>query len=194
MNKTTNIKIQKKESFGGFKGVYTFTKAFLTTKRHFELNDQITLARDSGNFEVAKKLIAELHSICKTKKMVWENVVPTVAKAMVANNFMNVSPTNLMRVKYAEVGTGTTAPVVGDVALETPTYRNVIASITNASNVGFATAFFNATEMTGTLKEAGIFSDGSITIGTGVLVSRVAINITKSNTETLTLDWELTIS
>lgn len=124
----------------------------------------------------------------------YENIVPTVARAMIANNMTNVSPTNLMLIKYAELGSGTSTPANGDTALQTPVYRNAIASRTNSSNIAYATAFFNATETTGTYRECGIFSDGSGTIGTGVLVSRVSINVTKSSSETLTIDWTLTIS
>ena len=138
--------------------------------------------------------VRELNNTCKTTVEIYENIVPTVGRAMIANNLTNVSPTNVMRIKYAELGSGTNSPANGDTTLQTSSYRNLIASITNASNVAYATAFFNATETTGTYREAGIFCDGSASAGTGVLLSRVAINVTKTSSETLTIDWALTIS
>lgn len=174
------------------KGVYIITKAKLETAEHFALqakiNKLIAEGKDALNF------IRELNSICRTEKFVYENIIPTVGRTLIANNLFNASPTNLMLCKYAEVGTGTNTPANGDTALQTSTYRNAIASRTNSSNVGYATAFYSATETTGTYREAGIFCDGTASAGTGVLLSRVAINITKSSSETLTIDWTLTIS
>lgn len=174
------------------KGVYTFTKAFLETAEHFKLNDLIVEAKKAG--KEYTHLVEKLHSICRTEKVVYENIVPTVGRTMIANNLTNSVPTNSPLIKYAELGSGTNTPANGDTALQTSTYRNAIASRTNASNVAYATAFFSATETSGTYREAGIFCDGSATAGTGILLSRVAINVTKSTSETLTIDWTLTIS
>lgn len=124
----------------------------------------------------------------------YENLVPTVGRTMIANNLTNASPTNVMKITHAALGSGTNAPVNGDTTLQTETYRNAIASITNASNVGYATGFYTATETSGTYRECAIFSNGTGAANSGVLLSRVAINITKSTSETLTLDWTLTIS
>jgi hypothetical protein len=73
-------------------------------------------------------------------------------------------------------------------------YRNAIAYITNAANIGYADGFFTAVETSGTYTEAGIFSNGTATVNSGILVSHVAIAITKSTSETLTVSWTLTIS
>lgn len=124
----------------------------------------------------------------------YDNLIPIVGRQLIADNLTNVTPDNLMLIKYAELGSGVTAPANGDTTLETSVYRNAIASRTNASNIAYATAFFSAVETDGTYREAGIFCDGNASAGTGILLSRVAINVTKSNTETLTIDWTLTIS
>lgn len=124
----------------------------------------------------------------------FDNLIPTVARAMIANNLTDSSPTNAMRVNYVALGTGTTAPANADTKLETETYRNTVASQTNASNIAYCTGFYSATECNGSYKEAGIFSDGTAVADSGIIVSHVAIDITKSNTETLTIDWSITIS
>ncbi|MDD1458456.1 HNH endonuclease [Dolichospermum sp. ST_sed7] len=129
-----------------------------------------------------------------TSRQLAFNIIPTVARTMIANNLTDVTPDNVPYIKYAELGTSTQAPANGDTALIASSYRNAIASRTNAANIGYATAFFNATETSGSFKEAGIFCDGTASAGTGILLSRVAINITKTNTQTLTIDWTLTVT
>lgn len=125
----------------------------------------------------------------------WHNKIPTVGLAAIANNLTSSSPSpaNIL-IAYVEVGTGTNAPAAGDVALQTANTRSAVASRTNANGVAYVTGFFTATEAVATLREAGLFIGGSITLGTGTLFSRVSINITKSNTETLTLDWTITLT
>lgn len=129
-----------------------------------------------------------------TKVKIYENLVPTVARTMIANNLSSTSPTDVMRINYSALGTGTTAPVNADTQLEVETFRKLIASQTNALNVAYFTAFYTAIECNGTYREAGLFANASATINSGILFSRVAINITKSITETLTIDYTITIN
>ena len=124
----------------------------------------------------------------------YKNLIPTVGRTMIANNLTDSSPDNTMLANYVALGSGTNAPANGDTTLQTESYRNAVASRTNANNVAYITGFFSATETTGTYREAGIFCNGTASADTGVLLSRVAINITKSSSETLTVDWTITIS
>ena len=123
-----------------------------------------------------------------------DNLIPTVGRTMIANNLTNASPTNVMKITHTALGTGAVAPANGDTQLGTETYRNAIASITNANNIAYATGFFSASECSGTYTEAGIFSNGTGSANSGVLLSRVAVSITKTTSQTLTIDWTLTIS
>lgn len=125
----------------------------------------------------------------------YHNIIPTVGRAAIANALSDStpSPANL-RVNYVALGTGVNVPANADTKLQTETYRNTVASQTNANNVCYQTGFFNATECNGTYKEAGLFIEGTGVADSGTLLSRVAINITKAVTETLTLDWTITIS
>ena len=124
----------------------------------------------------------------------YENLVPTVARTMIANNLTSGAPTNVMKITHCALGSSATAPANADTQLGTEVYRNAIASLTNSANLAYATGFFSATETSGTYAEAGIFSNGTGTANSGILVSHVAISITKSTSVTLTLDWTLTIS
>ncbi len=112
-----------------------------------------------------------------------------ILKRMVADQ----TPAGL-RFTHCALGTGTTAPTVADTQLQTEIYRNNMASGSENTNVGFWTAFYTATETAGTYREFGIFINGTSTANSGTLFSRVAINITKTNTESLTIDYTLTLN
>lgn len=127
-----------------------------------------------------------------------KNLIPTVGRAVIANNLTSNSPTYSPRINYTALGTGTASPTNSDTTLGTEVYRKATASATNSANVAYVTAFYTAVETTGTYKEAGLFIGASGTANSGALFSRVLLNapagITKSGTETLTIDYTLTIS
>ena len=124
----------------------------------------------------------------------YDNLITTVGRQLLADNLTNSVPDNTPRINYVGLGSGTTAPANADTTLETEAYRNAIASETNSANIAYFTGFFDATETIGTYKEAGLFADGTGAADSGVLFSHVAIDITKSATETLTVDWTVTIT
>ncbi len=121
------------------------------------------------------------------------NITTTVGRTMIMNNLTDPTPDNDMLIAHAALGDDDTAVAEGDTVLGNEVYRNAIASRNNVDNVGFATAFFNQTEVTGTFKECGIFSDSSLTPDSGILVSHVNIDQTKTVTQKLTIDWTLTL-
>jgi hypothetical protein len=121
----------------------------------------------------------------------YENIVPTVGLELITNNLTDATPTNSMLISHAALGDDDTAVAEGDTILGNETYRNAVASRTNAGGTAYATAFYGQAEVTGTFKEAGIFCDGTGSADTGILLSHVNVDITKNNTQTLTLDWEL---
>lgn len=173
------------------KGVYRFTKAFLEKPEHFALSQRIQDLKDAGLEYI--HLVRELNKMCRTQVWLVDNIVPTVGRANIANNMTDATPTNSLLVNYFAVGTGNATPANGDTVLDNEVYRNAVASRTNAANVAYITGFLNATEDADTYLEAGLFADGTGSVDTGILMSRVAINITKSLTETLTIDWTFTI-
>ena len=123
------------------------------------------------------------------------NTVVTVGRACLANQLTASSPSPASpRVNKVALGTNVAAPANADIKLGTEVYRNSVASATNSNNIAYITGFFSATETTGTYKEAGLFINGGVAADDGTLFSHVAINITKSNVESLTLDWTITIS
>lgn len=117
----------------------------------------------------------------------YENVVTSDYWEAIANNAVDPSPSISMLLSKAVLGSGTNAPATSDIQLQTEVYRNNLASKSNTGNLAEATAYFSATEVSGTFREAGILTADD------TLASRVAINVTKSTTQKLTLDWKLTI-
>ena len=124
----------------------------------------------------------------------YTNLVPTVGRQLIANNLASASPTNTMKITHAALGSSTTAPANTDTQLTTETYRNAIASTSNSANIAYATAFYSQTETSGTYKEAGIFCNATGTANSGILLSHVSIDVTKSTSQKLTVDWTLTIT
>ena len=124
----------------------------------------------------------------------YRNLIPTVGRTMIADNLTNSSPDVVMRVTHVALGSSGTAVANGDTTLGTEVYRNAIASETNSSNIAYFTGFYDATETSGTYAEAGLFSAGTASADTGTLLSHVLISITKSTSETLTIDWTITIT
>lgn len=185
-------RVQKSEK-GVMKGVYTFTKAIIETPAQFELDARIRAEREMGK-NVAE-LVRQLNSMCRTEVTVVENIIPTVGRAAIANALTDATPSPAsLLISHMALGSGTNAPANGDTTLQTEVYRNAIASLTNSSNLAYATGFYSTTETSGTYREVGLFIAGSGTANTGTLLSRSAINITKSATETLTIDYTITIS
>ena len=180
----------------GLIGVYNITKAKISNKSQIKLCKKIDKLRKSGKDFMP--FVYELNRICDTETIKLKNIIPTVGRTMIANNLVSTTPTNEMIVEYIALGTDNTTPANGDTTLGTETYRNSVASKTNSDNVAYVSGFFNATETTGTFYEAGIFSDATSATDSGILLSRVLLDaptgIVKSNTETLTIDWTITIN
>lgn len=116
----------------------------------------------------------------------YDNVITKDAWELIANNFGNSAPDNPMPLTEAALGTGTNLPDDDDHALQTEVYRNNLFSKSNTANIVEATAYFNPTEVSGTFREAGIFAGD-------ILISHVAINVAKSTSVTVTLDFQLVI-
>jgi len=125
----------------------------------------------------------------------YENLIPTAGRNNIAKALAgDLSAISETEINFTSLGSGVTAPANGDTTLETEVFRKAVASSTSSSNQLFVTAFYIAVEAVGTHREAGLHIDGTAGVDTGVLFSRVAINVTKTITETLTIDYTVTIT
>ncbi len=122
-------------------------------------------------------------------------LVVTVGQTAIANQFVTGSPSPpTLRVNKIALGTGTNSPALGDTTLQTETFRKNTASANNVANVATVTGYFTAAETSGTYREAALFINGTGTVDTGTMLSRVAINVTKTTAQTMTIEWTLTIA
>ena len=120
---------------------------------------------------------------------IYDNLVVDAGLSQIIEHLVDPTPTPvLLRIDEVALGTGTNAPAPGDTALQTEVYRNNIASANGVAKVGTFTGFFSPSETNGTYREAGLFIDGT------VLFSRVAINITKSAAQSMTIEWTVTMT
>lgn len=131
------------------------------------------------------------------QEVVTHNIIPTASRAQICK-ILSGGCTLIAETKigHAEMGTGTTAPANGDTGLETPTgtTRAVISSASYSSNVLNLTSFWSAGGATGTWREYGTFINGTMVSNSGTLFNRVAINITISPSQSLTIDGTVTFS
>lgn len=123
-----------------------------------------------------------------------KNMVVTAGKNSIADGLRGTTENSKGIITYCAVGTGTTAPALADVQLQTELGRKLISVRSVSGNVATFQTFFTTSEVVGTLKEAGLFGDAATaTANSGTLFCRVAINRTKSSNDTLTLSWTVTI-
>jgi len=190
------MKITKLKEKPRFSETYRISLRKLTTDYHFKLNREIERCIKLG--KPAIDLINELNTITTLKKLIEvQNLLPTVGRAAIADHLTNASPSPAsLRINDVALGDDGTTPANGDTTLGNEVYRNEQASQTNTDNVAYVTGFFSATETTGTYAEVGLFINGSGTGNpdTGTLFSHALISITKTSTETLTIDYTITLS
>lgn len=124
----------------------------------------------------------------------YHNMFVTAGKNSLADHLKGTTANNKGIITYSALGTGITAPALADTQLQTEIVRKLISvREVNGKTAVFQT-YFNPSEGNGTLKEAGLFGDAaSGTANSGTLFCRVAINRTKSASDTLTLYWNVTI-
>jgi len=189
------IVVKEKED-ACLKGRYTFTKAKLETTAQWALHSTIEKLQKDGEPYMDK--VRELNRMCETEVLVFENIIPTVGRTMIANNLAVSAADDDPFINYTALGTDDTAVADGQTTLIAETYRKTTASGTNADNVAYVSAFYTAAEVDGTFYEAGLFCDATAAADDGILFSRVLLNaptgLAKSVTETLTIDYTITIS
>lgn len=162
---------------------------FLAGQHDGGLSDTITL-KGFWRFTLRNALTGVVEAVHQ-----YENVICTVGKTVIANYLTDPTPDEATaRINYVALGTNATAPTAADTQLGTEAYRNTVASETNANNVAYVTGFFTAAECNGTYTEAGLFINGTAAANSGKLLSHVAISVTKSAVQTMTIDWSLTIA
>lgn len=119
-----------------------------------------------------------------------KNLVVTTGKTFIASRMVGTSA-NVMG--WMELGTGTTAAVVGDTALGSSISgsRVALTSGTSATNVVTYVASFPAGTGTGAVTEAGVFNAASA----GTMLCRTVFSVVnKGAADAMSITWTITVS
>jgi len=117
------------------------------------------------------------------------NMVVTTGKNYIVSRMKDATAT---AVSHMAIGSGSTAAVVGDTALQTQlSNRIAFDSITVLNNTITYIATFGPGVATGNVYEAGLFNN---TTGGTMLARTVFGLITKSAADTFVITWTITIS
>lgn len=123
----------------------------------------------------------------------FKNMFVTQGKYALADALRGNVANNRGQITYMELGTGTNAPALTDVTLQTPLFRKLISVRSASNNIATFQTFFATGEANGTLKEAGLFGDSATSqLSSGTLFCHTNINRTKSSSDTLTITWNIT--
>lgn len=101
----------------------------------------------------------------------------------------------LLDVDITHIGIGTgAAPAVGDTTLASETQRKATTSLIDGATL-ILEGFWDESEANGvTFTNAGVFGNGATgTIGSGQLFAGGAINVPKTDTQSLTVSVEITV-
>lgn len=130
----------------------------------------------------------------KVRRFEKHNVICTVGKNSLASRLIGTD--NKGMITYCALGTSAVAPVAGNTQLTTEIFRKLVSVRTSSGNVATFETFFTIAEGNGTLREAGLFGDSTAsgTANSGTLFSHIAINRTKTASDTLTLRWTITFN
>ena len=119
-----------------------------------------------------------------------KNLVVTAGKGWIASRMQGVT---MDIMSHMAIGTGSTAAVVANTALETELVRGAL-SVSGGTVVGAMITFeetYAAGVGTGAITEAGIFNDPT----TGTMLARtVFATVNKGAADVMTISWDVTIS
>ncbi len=122
-----------------------------------------------------------------------KNLVVTAGLTLLANRISDASPDSGCLVNYIAVGTGSTAPASGNTTLVTENARKQVSSRTNSGAVAAISTAFSAGEVPiSTIRELGLFIDGTATANSGTLLARVLDNFPVTALDSVFVDWRVT--
>lgn len=141
------------------------------------------LIKVTGDLEVT--LSDAFGNVKETFKV--KNLVVTTGKNLIASRLGSTATA----MSHMAIGSGTVAPAASDTTLGTELGRVALTSTTVNTNVVTYVATFGAGVGTGAITEAGLFNAASA----GTMLCRTTFSvINKSASDTLTINWNVTIN
>ncbi len=178
------------------KGRYVFTECDPSrAPAEYRALERFSLRRGKRNHSTYVRLRDAYHAKAKVAEHVFDNLVPTVGRSVLAQRLAGTL-TYTGTINYAAVGSATTTPTNGDTQLGTEVYRQTITSGTFVNNIAYLSCFIAQGSATGTHNEGGLFIDGTGSANSGQLFSHVLFTpaIVKGALNSLTLDVTLTLT
>lgn len=124
------------------------------------------------------------------------NLIMSDVYTKIANAFKNTYLAYYYKIEHLGLGDDNTTPTTSDSALGNETYR-VPYVVRESTGVGVLSTEFYITdvEFSGTIEELGVFGgvNSSITTDSGNLLSHVLWSYSKSTSEELLIDYQLTV-
>lgn len=144
------------------------------------------------NYQTRKTLLLGAPKGLIESEVMFENITPTVGFQTLTKALTGNLPTlEELEVTVHAFGSDGTTPADGDTTLGTETVRKLLSSKSYNGASAFYTAFYDLAEANGTHAEMGLFinADGG-TPDDGTMWDHSLIAITKTDTQSLTIDYE----
>lgn len=156
-----------------------------------------------GNFNFGKNKTLNIKTIIRDgetgrfKRIKnFKNITCTAGAVALARVMLNEGAVaNEGQITYGVVGIGITPPAAGDTTLDNEIARNTFSTTSRSGNTITFRVFFTTAEANGVLTEFGLAGeDASGAADSGTLFEHATISETKINTETLTVEAELSVT
>ena len=144
------------------------------------------------NYQTRETFLASAPAGMVIKEVPFSNITPTVGFAQITKALSgNLTSLDEIEVNVHAFGSGDTEPSDSDTTLETETERKLLSSVSYNGASAFYTAFYDLDEANGTHSEMGLFMNADDEVADdGTLWDRSLIDITKLDTQSLTIDYE----
>lgn len=140
--------------------------------------------------------IKDYNGIYKDKLRVKEyhNLIPLAIRSSLAYLISGTTVAPTFKANYIAVGDDITVPTINDTKLGNEQLRGLFSNRYAIDNIAYLDKYWGSTEVGGnTYLEIGIFIDGTATIDTGYLLSKVAIDEQLAINESLSINVTITI-
>lgn len=193
----------------GVEGVVKATVMRPERKKDFRLREivlefeKFLPSMDADSRKKARKemhdVLAQLRASCMVAEYAKNNLVLIEGLLQITKGLSdNLSSLDELSINYAAVGTGSTAPAASDSQLTTEHTRKVITSLNYVNGTLFAGNFLDYAEANTTLREGGLFIDGTATANSGYMFNHVLLEsptgITKTSADLLTINYQITFT
>ncbi len=126
-----------------------------------------------------------------------KNLITTVGLNMIRDALHDVADIADCEIKYVEVGTGSTAPALGDTTLDTFSFRKIMTSTSKpADGQTKCTVYIAPSEAVANIREIGWWAGTNAAAGeaTGIMISRALYSRNKTALESLQIERTDTIT